>query len=128
MKAIVKNGNRRRQWRCFLWPVSYCSSGCTTTSVSSATPGTAAFSYDRAALPGRSPGRRETSRTIPTTSSSSSSVTEPEAPTCRSTFKLAMGQLNLLQPEFVINVGDMIEGYSDDKAELNAEWDEVDRC
>ena len=42
------------------------------------------------------------------------------------TFKLAMGQLNLLQPDFVINVGDMIEGYSDDKAELNAEWDEVD--
>jgi hypothetical protein len=42
------------------------------------------------------------------------------------TFKLAMGQLNLLQPEFVINVGDLIEGYSDDKAELNAEWDEMD--
>ena len=43
------------------------------------------------------------------------------------TFKLAMGQLNLLQPEFVINVGDVIEGYSDEKAELNAEWDEVDK-
>lgn len=42
------------------------------------------------------------------------------------TFDLAMEQLNLLQPEFVINVGDMIEGYSDDKGELNAEWDEVD--
>ena len=42
------------------------------------------------------------------------------------TFNLAIGQLNLLQPEFVINVGDIIEGYSDDKAELNAEWQEVD--
>ena len=42
------------------------------------------------------------------------------------TFKLAVGQLNLLQPEFVINVGDMIEGYSDDAAELNAEWDALD--
>jgi hypothetical protein len=42
------------------------------------------------------------------------------------TFALAIGQLNLLQPEFVINVGDMIEGYSDDKAELNAEWAEMD--
>ena len=42
------------------------------------------------------------------------------------TFKLAMDQLNLLRPEFVINVGDTIEGYSEDKAELNAEWDEVD--
>ena len=43
------------------------------------------------------------------------------------TFKIAMGQINLLQPEFVINVGDLIEGYSDDKAELNAEWDEMDK-
>ncbi len=42
------------------------------------------------------------------------------------TFEMAMGQLNLLQPEFVINVGDVIEGYSDDKAELHGEWDEVD--
>ena len=42
------------------------------------------------------------------------------------TFKLAIGQLNPLQPEFVINVGDTVEGYSDDKAELNAEWDEID--
>jgi len=42
------------------------------------------------------------------------------------TFKLAIKQLNLLQPEFVINVGDLIEGYSDQKSELNAEWDEVD--
>jgi len=44
----------------------------------------------------------------------------------QATFKLAMSQLNLLQPELVINVGDLIEGYSDEKAELNAEWDEVD--
>jgi len=42
------------------------------------------------------------------------------------TFALAMGQLNLLQPEFVINVGDLIEGYSDDAAKLNIEWNEVD--
>jgi len=37
-----------------------------------------------------------------------------------------MGQLNLLQPEFVINVGDMIEGYSDEKAEINAMWEEAE--
>lgn len=42
------------------------------------------------------------------------------------TFRLAIDQLNLLRPEFVINVGDSIEGYSDDKAKLNAEWDEFD--
>lgn len=42
------------------------------------------------------------------------------------TFALAMDQINLLQPEFVINVGDIIEGYADDKKELNAMWDEAE--
>ena len=42
------------------------------------------------------------------------------------TFVIAVDQLNLMRPDFVINVGDSIEGYSDDKSELNAEWDEFD--
>jgi len=42
------------------------------------------------------------------------------------TFQKAMPQINLLEPEFVINVGDLIEGYSDQAAELNTEWNEVD--
>ncbi len=42
------------------------------------------------------------------------------------TFQTAMAQINLLQPEFVINVGDLIEGYSDQASELNTEWNEVD--
>ena len=42
------------------------------------------------------------------------------------TFELAMGQINLLRPEFVINVGDLIEGYPEDRADLNHMWDEAD--
>jgi len=42
------------------------------------------------------------------------------------TFQTALPQINLLQPEFVINVGDLIEGYSNQATELNAEWNEVD--
>ena len=42
------------------------------------------------------------------------------------TFERAMAQLNLLQPEFVINVGDIIEGYTKDKAELHAQWEEAE--
>jgi len=42
------------------------------------------------------------------------------------TFDMALKQINLLQPEFVINVGDLIEGYSDQSSELNAEWDGID--
>lgn len=35
-------------------------------------------------------------------------------------------KLNLLQPEFVMSVGDLIEGYTEDKNTLNAEWAEFD--
>jgi hypothetical protein len=42
------------------------------------------------------------------------------------TFQQAMPKINMLQPEFVINVGDLIEGYSDQATELNAEWNELD--
>jgi hypothetical protein len=41
-------------------------------------------------------------------------------------FEQAMTRINLLQPEFVINTGDMIEGYTDDSAELLQMWDEQD--
>lgn len=39
-------------------------------------------------------------------------------------FEDAIRKLNLLQPEFVMSVGDLIEGYSTDEAEVNAQWDE----
>jgi hypothetical protein len=39
-------------------------------------------------------------------------------------FSRAVEQLNLLQPEFVVCVGDLIEGYSEDKSRLAREWRE----
>lgn len=39
-------------------------------------------------------------------------------------FKTAIGKINLLQPEFVVSVGDMIEGYTTDPETLEAEWAE----
>ena len=41
-------------------------------------------------------------------------------------FRHAMKQINWLQPEFVLSVGDLIEGYRNDESELAREWDEVD--
>lgn len=41
-------------------------------------------------------------------------------------FEHAMDQVNLLQPNFVINIGDLIEGYTEDTAEITREWDEVE--
>lgn len=41
-------------------------------------------------------------------------------------FDSAVHKLNLLEPEFVISVGDLIEGYTEDQQKLRAEWDEFD--
>jgi hypothetical protein len=39
-------------------------------------------------------------------------------------FEDAVHKLNLLQPEFVMSVGDLIEGYTRDKDEIYRQWDE----
>lgn len=41
-------------------------------------------------------------------------------------FREAIGMLDTLQPEFVIGVGDLIEGYVNDRETLEAQWDEID--
>lgn len=44
----------------------------------------------------------------------------------KGTYERAVGQLNLLQPEFVMSVGDYIEGYTSEQAELDAQWEEFE--
>ncbi len=41
-------------------------------------------------------------------------------------FMEGVKRLNLLQPEFVMSVGDLIEGYTEDVAELDRQWKEFD--
>ncbi len=41
-------------------------------------------------------------------------------------FRDAMGKVNLLEPAFVLSVGDLIEGYTDDPKTLATEWDEIE--
>ena len=41
-------------------------------------------------------------------------------------FEDAVRKLNLLQPEFVVSVGDLINGYTKNRAELDRQWDEFD--
>ena len=41
-------------------------------------------------------------------------------------FTKAVNKLNLMQPEFVLSVGDLIEGYSDDKGMWALEWSEFE--
>jgi hypothetical protein len=39
-------------------------------------------------------------------------------------FAKAVEKLNLLMPEFVMSVGDLIQGYTEDTAQINTEWNE----
>ncbi len=41
-------------------------------------------------------------------------------------FEQGVDKVNLLQPEFVMSVGDLIQGYTEDLDELNRQWDEFD--
>ena len=41
-------------------------------------------------------------------------------------FEKAIDEVNLLKPDFVMCVGDLISGYTDDEALLAQQWDEVD--
>lgn len=41
-------------------------------------------------------------------------------------FDVAIAQLNLLRPEFIINVGDLVEGGTEDLEELDRQWDDFD--
>lgn len=41
-------------------------------------------------------------------------------------FEAAVEQVEQLRPDFVINVGDLIEGNTEDPAQLDREWDEIE--
>jgi 3',5'-cyclic AMP phosphodiesterase CpdA len=42
-------------------------------------------------------------------------------------FDAAMTQIGWLKPDFILSVGDLIEGYSDDKAAIGKQWETVER-
>jgi len=84
------------------------------------------FSYDQGLLPGAKPWTSQEFQGGPDEFQFVIMGDRTGGANVLGTFNLAVDQVNLLQPEFVINVGDLIEGYSSDKAELNAEWDQVD--
>lgn len=97
-------------------------SGCcsTGTSIGNIT----AFNYDKAALPGAKPWTSENFNNNPENFQFAVIGDRTGGSDPGGIFERAMDQLNLLQPEFVINVGDLVEGYTEDKAKANAMWDE----
>ena len=41
-------------------------------------------------------------------------------------FDMAMDKINLIRPELVMCIGDLIQGYTEDVNKINAQWDELD--
>ena len=41
-------------------------------------------------------------------------------------FASAIPKVNVLEPAFVLSVGDLIEGYTEDQAQIDSEWDEFE--
>ncbi|MEL6342569.1 MAG: metallophosphoesterase [Myxococcota bacterium] len=39
-------------------------------------------------------------------------------------FPIGLNKINLVQPAFTVSVGDLIEGYTKDRAQIDAEWDQ----
>ncbi len=88
---------------------------------------TSVFSYDQAALTGAKPWTSESfNNNNPDNFQFAVIGDRTGGADPKGVFIRAMDQLNLLQPEFVINVGDLVEGYTEDRAQANAMWDEVE--
>ena len=68
----------------------------------------AAFNYDKASLPQAKPWTSENFKNSPDEFQFAIIGDRTGGANAQETFKIAVGQLNLLQPEFVINVGDSI--------------------
>lgn len=84
----------------------------------------AVFTYDEAALPEAKPWTSEAFKNDPENFQFAVIGDRTGGADPRRIFDHAMDQLNLLQPELVIAVGDFIEGYTEDRAKLDAMWAE----
>jgi len=115
METIAKKG-KMVTFKVFLLAAIILLSGCATT----------AFHYDQAALPGAKPWTSEAFKNNPENFQFAVIGDRTGGSDPGGIFNRAMDQLNLLQPEFVINVGDLVEGYTEDKAKAAAQWDEAE--
>jgi len=84
------------------------------------------FKYDKTAIPNAKPWTHENFKNNPDNFQFAIIGDRTGGANVQGTFRLAMDQINLLQPEFVINVGDIIEGYTEDRGELSEMWEETD--
>jgi len=85
-----------------------------------------AFVYDKAEFPGAKPWTSEKIDNDSKTFRFAIIGDRGGGANPQGTFERAMEQLNWLRPEFVVSVGDYVEGYTSKSEVMNAQWDEFD--
>lgn len=85
-----------------------------------------AFVYDKAEFPGAKPWTSENFNNNPKNFQFAIIGDRGGGANPKGTFERAIEQLNWLQPEFVMSVGDYVEGYTSKPEVMKAQWDEFD--
>ena len=88
--------------------------------------GPPAFSYDAAQFPGAKPWTHESFKNDPDHFQFAILGDRGGGARPEGTYERAIEQLNWLQPEFVMSVGDFVEGYTTEQAEMDEQWDEFE--
>ncbi len=86
----------------------------------------AVFSYDQAEIPDARPWTSESFKNDPDNFQFAILGDRGGGASPLGTYERAIEQLNWLQPEFVMSVGDYIEGYTTVQAEMDQQWDEFE--
>ena len=103
-----------------------CPSAPTDTPAQEEAQQTSVFSFDQAALSGAKPWTSENFLNDPDNFHFAVLGDRGGGASPLGTYERAMDQLNLLQPEFVMSVGDYVEGYTTDQAEMDEQWNEFE--
>jgi len=107
-----------------LVPISSCTQGGKTAQERSAA--TPAFSYDESEFPGAKPWTHENFRNDSNNFQFAILGDRGGGASPEGTYERAIDQLNWLQPELVMSVGDFVEGYTAEHAEMDAQWEEFE--
>ena len=86
----------------------------------------AVFKFDQAALPGAKPWTSENFKNNPDNFQFAILGDRGGGASPLGTYERAIEQLNWLQPEFVMSVGDYVEGYTTVQKEMDEQWEEFE--
>jgi len=88
--------------------------------------GAVAFSFDPAAFPGAKPWTSEDFKNDPDEFQFAVLGDRGGGASPLGTYERAMEQLNWMRPEFVMSVGDFVEGYTTVQEEMDEQWEEFE--